>query len=260
MKKLLVLLALAVCLLLVFSTASAVTKLVPTSQANKIDLKLSADEPLGGVVVALKFAEPGSQVTCAKADFTGGVADYIADNGQSGAKFIIIDNEKKTILAVAIPFTANAIPQGEGTFLNLEFKGVGKVKLEETQICQQYGISLVNYKAELIPFKFEPVEFSTKTETAVPKEFSLSQNYPNPFNPSTTISYALSQNAQVKLLVYNILGQKVKTLVDEYQAAGYKQVTWDGKNDQGQEVSSGIYFYKIEAGSFTKTAKMSMLK
>ena len=260
MKKSLLIFALAVCLLLAFSVANAATKLVPASQANKIALNLSADEPLGGVVVALKFAEPGSPVICTKADFSGGVADYIADNGQSGAKFSIIDNEKKTILAVAIPFSANAIPQGEGVFLNLEFKGSGVVKLEETKICQQDGISLVNFKAEIIPFKFDPVKFATKAETTIPREFSLSQNYPNPFNPTTNISYALPTNARVKLVIYNVLGQKVKTLVDEEQTAGYKQVIWDGMNDQGEEVGSGIYFYKITAGDFTKTAKMSMLK
>jgi hypothetical protein len=253
--------SLVIVLLLIVGSASwAANKMVATSDANKVALNLSADEPLGGVVVALKFAEPGTDIICTKADFTGGIADYIADDGQSGAKFSIIDNEKKTILAVAIPFTANAIPQGEGTFLNLEFKGTGNVKLEETTISHQTGISLVNTKAQELKFDFNPIELTAPKVQALPKDFSLSQNYPNPFNPTTTISYALPANAYVKLVVYNILGQKVKTLVDEEQTAGYRQVVWNGQNDRGGTVGSGIYFYRIQAGSFTKTAKMSLLK
>jgi len=253
--------SLLIVLILILGSASwAANKMVATSDANKVALNLSADEPLGGVVVALKFAEPGTNVICTKADFSGGIADYIADDGQSGAKFTLIDNEKKTVLAVAIPFTAKAIPQGEGTFLNLEFKGEGKVRIEETTISQQTGISLVNAKAQELKFDFNPIELSVQKVQALPKDFSLAQNYPNPFNPTTTISYALPTNAFVKLVVYNILGQKVKTLVDEAQTAGFRQVVWNGQNDRGETVGSGIYFYRIQAGDFTKTAKMSLLK
>jgi flagellar hook assembly protein FlgD len=94
----------------------------------------------------------------------------------------------------------------------------------------------------------------------VPNDFVLLQNYPNPFNPVTTIDYGLPTNSYVKLTIYNILGQRVKTLVDEEQTAGYKTVMWDGRNDRGEEVGSGIYLYRIQAGSYTKTVKMSLLK
>ncbi len=249
-----------VLILLLGSAAWSANKLVATSDLNKASLNLSTDEPLGAVAVALKFAEPGIDVICTRADFSNGIADYITDDGQNGVKFTLIDNEKKTILAVVIPFQAEAIPKGEGVFLNLEFKGEGKVKLEETTICQQKGISLVNTKAEHIKFDFNPVELGSPMKPVLPTEFALSQNYPNPFNPITTISYALPSNSYVKLSIYNILGQKVKTLVDGEEQAGFKNVIWDGKNDRGEEVGSGIYFYRIQTGSFTKTAKMSLLK
>lgn len=95
---------------------------------------------------------------------------------------------------------------------------------------------------------------------ALPREFSISQNYPNPFNPTCVIAYALPNDCQVKLSIYNILGQKVKVLIDEYQSAGYRTVTWDGKDDQGQKVSAGVYFYRIEAGNFEKSLKMVLTK
>jgi len=95
---------------------------------------------------------------------------------------------------------------------------------------------------------------------AIPTVFSLDQNYPNPFNPSTTINYALPKESNVKITVYNILGQPVRTLVNERQAASYQSIVWDGKNDKGMTVSSGTYIYIITAGDFVQTKKMNLLK
>lgn len=97
-------------------------------------------------------------------------------------------------------------------------------------------------------------------ELLLPKAFSLSQNYPNPFNPQTIIEYTLPKSCHVQLTIYNIMGQSVKVLVNQYQAPGYKRVEWDGKNDQGEEVASGVYFYKFEARDFTHTKKMVILR
>jgi immune inhibitor InhA-like protein/flagellar hook capping protein FlgD len=94
----------------------------------------------------------------------------------------------------------------------------------------------------------------------VPKVFALGQNYPNPFNPVTTISYQLPKTANVKLEVYNMLGQKVKTLVNANQPAKFYTVQWNGLNEKGSKVASGIYLYRIEAGDFIKTNKMLLLK
>jgi hypothetical protein len=96
--------------------------------------------------------------------------------------------------------------------------------------------------------------------TGIPKTYQLLQNYPNPFNPETMIKYDLPDPGYVNITVFNILGQKVKTLIDEYQEAGHKSVNWDGKDDGGKEVASGIYFYKIKATGFEKTKKMVLLK
>jgi hypothetical protein len=100
----------------------------------------------------------------------------------------------------------------------------------------------------------------TTEEEIVPSAFQLSQNYPNPFNPQCEIRYALPKHAEVNLSVYNVLGQKVKTLVDELQTAGFKTVHWNGKDDKGEEVSSGVYFYKLKAGDYSETKKMILLK
>ena len=88
-----------------------------------------------------------------------------------------------------------------------------------------------------------------------PASYALDQNYPNPFNPSTTISYALPAGSNVKLVIYNSLGQEVRTLVNGFEAAGIHKINFNALN-----MTSGMYFYKIEAGSFTQVRKMILLK
>jgi len=98
---------------------------------------------------------------------------------------------------------------------------------------------------------------------ALPKVFSLSQNSPNPFNPSTTISYEIPESsgaAKVVMAVYNIRGQKVITLVDELKESGQYSVNWNGRDENGRRVSSGVYFYRMSAGDFTAVRKMVIVK
>lgn len=121
------------------------------------------------------------------------------------------------------------------------------------------GVSLVS---DLVPaMEGATISLASRTPNAVlPTEFDLAQNAPNPFNPSTQISFALPSAAKVSLTVYNVLGQQVKTLVDEYMTAGYQTVTWDGTDNSSASVASGIYFYRIAAGEFADTKKMLLLK
>jgi hypothetical protein len=93
-----------------------------------------------------------------------------------------------------------------------------------------------------------------------PPEVTLSQNYPNPFNPATTISFWLPRRENANLSVYNIEGKLVATLFDEALDAGFKKVVWQGKDARGNQVSSGVYFYKLTAGNKTLTKKMVLLR
>ncbi len=97
-------------------------------------------------------------------------------------------------------------------------------------------------------------------EQQLPKTFALEQNYPNPFNPTTTIKYALPSQERVNITIYNALGQKVKTLVDKQQDAGYYTVVWDATNDAGNKVGSGISFYMVKAGKHRSVKKMLLVK
>ncbi len=95
---------------------------------------------------------------------------------------------------------------------------------------------------------------------SLPMHFALFQNTPNPFNPLTTIGYALAEATTVRLTVHNILGQTVCVLVDSDQSAGFQTAFWDGTDDHGKPVSSGVYFYRLEAGSFVEIRKMIKLQ
>jgi hypothetical protein len=107
------------------------------------------------------------------------------------------------------------------------------------------------------------LKFSKVTDInpgVLPAKFELAQNYPNPFNPDTKIEFAVPQKSQVDLVIYNVMGQKVRTLISDELDAGWKQVTWDGKDDSGNTVSSGIYLYKLNAGEFVDSKKMTLVK
>ena len=93
-----------------------------------------------------------------------------------------------------------------------------------------------------------------------PTEFSLKQNFPNPFNPTTSIRYDIAETANAQLIIYNMLGQEVRTLVSGKQDVGYYEVSWNGLNDAGQPVATGIYIYHLQAGHYSKTMKMAFIK
>ena len=101
-------------------------------------------------------------------------------------------------------------------------------------------------------------------ESLVPGEFTLSQNYPNPFNLETIISYQLPISGAVQLLVYDLLGHKVKTIVDRAQLRGYYQVRWDGTTESGKPLASGIYLYQMsittDGRSYSEIKKMILIK
>jgi len=97
-------------------------------------------------------------------------------------------------------------------------------------------------------------------ETPVPGTYSLSQNYPNPFNPVTLINYSVPEDGDLSLVIYDITGRKVTTLVSGFQRSGFYQIEWDGKNDRGISLASGVYLYRLKSGSFSDMKKMLLLK
>jgi len=147
---------------------------------------------------------------------------------------------------------------------NIPNKGVSADSFDVVGVVSQYdsqspfwgGYQVMPRSAEDLGF----LESVSDEADGLPTSFALHQNYPNPFNPATTIKYELPKDCLVKIHVFNILGQKVRTLVDARQEAGYKSILWNGLNDAGNQVASGTYIYIIKAADFKKTKRMTLIK
>jgi hypothetical protein len=126
---------------------------------------------------------------------------------------------------------------------------------------QNVVTSLSAYQARVWTIAREPVQLAApEPPQELPKTFALGQNYPNPFNPVCTVPFELPSRNRVIIAIFNLLGQRVAVLTDAVYPAGAYRVVWDGHNDLGAPVTSGIYFYQIRAGDFVATRKMLLLR
>ena len=110
-----------------------------------------------------------------------------------------------------------------------------------------------------ISFYSNSVGVDNRNETFL-QGFAIEQNFPNPFNPVTTLRYNLPENGHVNIIIYDMLGREVKTMINQTHDAGYKSIQWNATNNHGEPVSAGVYLYKIQAGEYTSTKKMVLLK
>ncbi len=150
----------------------------------------------------------------------------------------------------------NYISPGEGPLVTLRVRGSDLSSLAIKEAI------LVDRDANKIPVEIVK-SIATIEEKSAPEDLSLVQNYPNPFNPATRIQFiASSEQSSVPttLRIYNVRGQLVRTLMNESKIAGTYEVIWDGRDDLGNEVASGVYFYKLKAGDYTEAKKMILMK
>ena len=132
--------------------------------------------------------------------------------------------------------------------------GTYEVTLDITDNYQPPSRNTLNFEWDVV------VEDISTSQELLPIATAIYQNYPNPFNPTTTINYSLKEDSKVSLNIYNIKGQKVKQLVSDQLSAGQHSAIWNGKDDNGKSVSSGIYFYKLKTENYEKTKRMVLLK
>jgi hypothetical protein len=171
--------------------------------------------------------------------------------------FSIEENNESGLLRVA---GSGSTPDGiEGVFGNLQVFVDGGFEGES------FEVSISTYRIN----ENDPVQDVVATFTnsalgldhnSIPEVFALHQNFPNPFNPVTTLHYDLPEQANVNIIIYDMLGRQVRTLVNITQEAGFKSVIWNATNDYGKPVSAGVYLYRIQAGEFVQARKMVLLK
>ena len=211
------------------------------SPKQNISLQFKADKEFCAGAISFVLSYPKESLTLNSINGMKGKADYNAKDGKIFIYWFDInqfDYKQNEPL-----FTLNFEKGGDVSALN-------KINIEpESEIADVNGNIL------------KGITISTPTvESGLPADYTLMQNYPNPFNPVTIINYSLPKKSAVSLVIYDMLGREVKTLVSEEKDAGYYSVEWRGENNLGQKTASGMYIYKLKAGNFTSVKKMLILK
>ena len=142
---------------------------------------------------------------------------------------------------------------GEGTLVDLVFKASGTPAASDFRISEGVLVG-VDGAVDLLS------RFEVGNMDPLPDHYGLNRNMPNPFNPSTAIGYQLPEAGLVRLAIYNLLGQEVRVLVDGRKEAGSFTATWDGNDELGRRVATGVYLYRIQAGDFAASRRMLLLK
>jgi hypothetical protein len=212
----------------------------PAEENTEIQILASCEHDIGGVQLELSYNP--QEITSITPTLTERTKDldifFSSSNGILKIGILDLTGEHQ-------------VSAGDGPLVRLHVNGSSSASLEIQQAI------LVDEKAT--PFEVTILQ-REEMENLRPVDFALFQNHPNPFNPETEIKYTLPAAAEVKLQVYNVKGQKVRMLVDEYQTTGHHAVRWDGKDENGKSVASGVYFYRIQAGEFEDAKKMILMK
>jgi len=163
---------------------------------------------------------------------------------------------QNTIITTTSVFTAtNSITAGP----NFTIASSGDATLSAPAVALKGGLFII--RGGKLKVVSQTIVVNVKAEDpAILDKFILHQNYPNPFNPTTQISYALPKAEKVEIVVYNMYGQRVRTLLSEFQGPGYHTIVWDGTGNSGERVSSGVYYYKVTAGKYSATRKMTLMQ
>ncbi len=226
------------------------------------------DETLGAFSIPIKFKNPQTDVKLDSARYHKDVLDSV------DLKDFVINNDSGFVVAFAVWFDESF--KGPFDTLFLLYFTTGPTwdpsihnPLDTFTPPTGQGIPLdftTTVPTSHVPHYDPPGNLDVGDDerppsSGIPRSYGLNQNYPNPFNASTVIDFAMPRAGHVKLEIYNILGQKVKDLIDEKVTAGYKKVVWDGTNNTGKGVASGVYFYRLKvADEFTEIKKMTMLR
>lgn len=236
----------------------------------KVAVNVINDEQLAALDIPLRFAQPNENIDLVRVDFAQRVADWDFTHAQ-------IDNQAKTVILGLISELVNMRPNadmkvsasGDTKIADLVFKvAEGQKPSFSTFTTQSPGHELTFIYNQEVEGKLQVQSVQPEFEANVsfkdggellPTEYALSQNFPNPFNPSTSFALSLPEASDYSLRIFNITGQMVKTYSGHLEA-GVHNIVWDGRNEQGSSVASGVYFYKAEAGAFNETRKMMMLK
>jgi hypothetical protein len=230
------------------------TEPAPLPPTPMVIVQLKRDNPVSGDIISIPIlADIGTEAAAVQYEI-----DYNADRLEpldvtpgSMIQGLRLDHNEADGRAKGVVYNLGGLTFGptSGELVTLDFRlkygefGPRDILFKEFLI--------VNRGAGLIP---------SEIQGELPSRYCLNQNYPNPFNSSTRISFDLYEDARVELSVYDLLGRKVSTLMDQYLTVGSHDVTWNGRSDKGENMASGVYFYRLQANDFSETKRMLLMK
>jgi hypothetical protein len=219
------------------SKSAADTKITFSVTKNGIAIRLNSKVQVRGIQFTMKDVNSNSQVSSiVSKDFTSSAALL----------------KGTTLRSVLYAQSANSLAPGNTlvAVINLPLTDETAVEVEDVLVADANNQALNGVEWEIL----------NKEDVSVPTAYRLDQNYPNPFNPSTTFTFSVPQTSSVRIAVYNLLGQEVRTLFAGQMEQGTQTLTFDGKDKSGKTLSTGMYIYRMTAGSFVATKKMMLLK
>jgi hypothetical protein len=235
------------------SVQTKVTSLSSETREFTVELSVKNATELRGYGLILDYEPEALEFLGA----TPGKNNLLNKAGGSTPLFLVVSNPDRPGQVWIANALADSKPaQGNGLLVSFSFRTRGRLSGSSLPI----GLSGVELFDAQLRLNSVSAENLTKQIRLVPGQNRLAQNYPNPFNAVTCINYQLAQPAFTTIKVYNLSGQLVRTLVKEKKPAGWYSVRWDGRDSSGRTVASGIYFYHISAGEFSKVHKLLLLK
>ncbi len=245
------------------AVSTSVASALLSAQKAVVSVNFYNDELVGGVTYPMRWITTDN-VTLDSVSWVDSRAAYLA------TRPVTINNTAHTVKIGAVVFLEDPIPIGDGLLCKLYFNIASGtpdqiIKLDTITIAPSYFCFNTSTGATFYPqYSFGNLTVGDvgvdDNNPAIPASYSLSQNYPNPFNPATVINYSIERKGNVEISVFNILGQKVVTLLNGEVEAGQHSIVWNGTDQNGGEAASGIYFYKMVTENYVDTRKMVLMR
>lgn len=234
----------------VFSAAQAgsVTLSLLKRGTNSIMVNMENTTPVAGLQFTVNASSNILVETVVNSERTQGGTWQIHQNRMNDS----------TVNVVIINANTVDLPSGNGAIAEFSILEKG-VTVDKSRITLSRVVA-ADPQAQKIPVSILNLEWSSTLAQVDEKTFQLEQNYPNPFNPSTTIRYKLEQPGQVRLSIFDITGREVMRVMDQYQVGGSYSVTWNGRDEAGQQLASGVYFARLNVNGAFSTMRMMLAK
>ena len=210
------------------------------AEGDRVQVRLGLDDLRDVLAGTVCLAYDGSRIRAVRAEPSEDLSSFLFESGTGDE-------------TIQLAFAGAEATDGPGDLAEVLFEVLPG--MDRTDMLSAIRVVEVRLNEDGIP-----VSLAARDDGVVPVEYALHQNFPNPFNPQTTIHYDLAKSVAVRLAIYDVNGQRIRALVEDVREMGAHTVLWDGRDDQGEDVASGVYFCRLHAGGFVDTKKLLFVR